>query len=400
MWRLDPAVMAYAWGSVSAIPEFCGEVPDDRVMAEAWFGAHPSGATLALDAGRDGEAMTLARLIAEDPAAALGDDVVERIGPHLPYLVKLIAPAEPLSLQVHPNAEQAALGYVREERTGVPVDSPHRTYRDPNHKPEMVYALTQFEAVSGFRAPRRVLEILAGLEHIPLIAKTVERIRQGASVSGMRSALEYVLLGARDRDADVDAVVEAIRERVSEQTSPSMHSDAVALKLAAAHPGDRGVLASLLLNPVTLQPGEVMFVPAGCVHAYLSGLAVEVMASSDNVVRAGLTSKHIDARALLEIVDVKPSPPMRMAAERLSRHVEVFYAPVEEFELAVIEPLESTVEVGGAGPRIVLAIDGRLDLHSPGEEPISISRGQAAFLTHAEEVTVTGPGRLARASVP
>lgn len=399
MLRLAPAVMTYPWGSATAIPEFCGTPSSDTTLAEAWFGAHPSGPTMALDAGRDGEAMLLREVIATDPVGTLGGDVVERLGPTLPFLVKLIAPDSPLSLQVHPNAAQAALGYVREERTGIPVDSPTRTYRDPNHKPELLYALTTFEALSGFRTPRRVLEVLEGLERVPLIAKSIERIRQGSSATGMRSALEYMLLGARDRDSDVGRVVELIEARVASGTSPSIRSDAVALRLAAEHPGDRGVLASLLLNPVTLKPGEVMFVPAGCVHAYLSGLAVEVMASSDNVVRAGLTRKHIDARALLEIVDVKPAPPMRMAAERSSDHIDVFYAPVEDFELAVISTRQEPVTVGGAGPRVVLAIDGEMELVS-GEDSLRLRRGEAAFLADPEEVTLSGNGRLVRASVP
>lgn len=394
MFRLVPAVQDYSWGSTTAIPGFAGWVATDQPVAEAWYGAHPRGsADLA-----DGSGRSLRELIASDAVGLLGQDVLDRLGPELPFLVKLIAPASPLSLQVHPTAAQAALGFVREERLGIPLDSPERTYRDTSHKPEMVYALEAFEAVSGFRTARRALELFSGLG-TPLVARTIERIRFGSSAQGMRAAFEYVLLGARDRDADVLEVTDRIAQRLAAGTSPSEHSDRVALRLAQEFPGDRGVLASLLLNPVTLQPGEVMFVPAGCVHAYLSGLGVEIMASSDNVVRAGLTHKHIDARALVDIVDVRPAPPMRVAAERVSEHTSVFYAPVEDFELAVIEPSGVTVPVGGAGPRLALGVAGTVGLMSGGES-LTLGPGEAVFLADGEDAEISGTGRLVRASVP
>lgn len=392
MFRITPALRHYDWGSPSAIPELIGTSPDERPVAEAWFGAHAQGSSLVPGDG------TLAEMLARDPRGVMGTDVVERFGVELPFLLKIVAPRAPLSLQVHPSLEQAALGWVREERSGVPVDAPHRTYRDTNHKPEMLYALTTFEALSGFRAPRRALEILAGL-HAPLIDKAVERLRYGHSAQGVRSAFEYVLLGARDRDEDVAVVVGQIEQRLREGRSPSRHTDAIALQVAREHPGDRGVLASLLLNPVTLRPGEAMFVPAGAVHAYVSGLGVEVMASSDNVVRAGMTRKHVDVRALLDIVDVRPAPPIRLAPEHAAEGVEVFYSPVEDFELAVITVSGDAVALGEAGPRIVLAIEGDLEL-CLGERTEPLPRGAAYFLRDGDAPLVRGHGRLVRAGVP
>lgn len=443
MYRVEPALMPYAWGSPTAIPELLGRTGDGSPVAEAWFGTHPSGPSTAVElfasdgtGGATAEGATaegataepsagsgagsgpgaasgpesaprtdatgagqLRDLVASDPYRFLGEEVVRRFGPELPYLLKIIAPATPLSLQVHPSAQQAALGWVREERAGIPVDDPQRTYRDSNHKPELVLALSRFEAVSGFRTPRRALEVLAGLG-TPLVEKTIERVRHGSSAQGMRSAFEYVLLGARDRDADVTEVVERIADRLAAGTSASAHSDRVALALAAAYPGDRGILASLLLNPVTLQPGEVMFVPAGCVHAYISGLAVELMANSDNVVRAGLTRKHVDARALLDIVDVRPSPPMRVAPERLDECTAVFYAPEEDFELALVTPGALGVQVGGAGPRILLGIEGEVEVTAAGGVRELITPGAAVFLSHRETALARGAGRLVRAAVP
>ncbi|PWD52100.1 mannose-6-phosphate isomerase, class I [Serinibacter arcticus] len=406
MYRLAPALRHYDWGSTTAIPELLGESADGSAVAEAWFGAHAHGSSLVVphtdeaSDGPDGRETwpTLADVVARDPRLLLGEDVVERFGAELPFLLKLVAPVSPLSLQVHPSLEQAAVGWVREERSGVPAAADHRTYRDTNHKPEMLYALTTFEALSGFRTPRRAAEILDGLG-TPLITSTIERLRYGHSAQGVRSAFEYVLLGARDRDADVGVAVERIAARLESGTSPSEHADTIALRIAREHPGDRGILASLLLNPVTLRPGEAMFVPAGAVHAYIAGLGVEVMASSDNVVRAAMTSKHRDARALLDIVDVRPAPPIRLAPEHARSGVEVFYAPVEDFELAVLTVDERPVEIDGGGPRIVLAIEGDLEL-CLGDVVERLPRGAAVFLADGEDPVVRGHGRLVRAGVP
>lgn len=281
---------------------------------------------------------------------------------------------------------------------GVPLDAPHRTYKDPNHKPEMIYALSTFEAVSGFRAPRRALEVLAGLE-APLLSGTIERLRHGSSTQGMRSAFEYLLLGAKDRDEDVCALVDQIRARRDAGASPSDHADSIALTIAEHYPHDRGAIASLLLNPVTLQPGEAMFVPAGSPHAYLSGLGVELMASSDNVVRACMTTKFVDARALLDIVDAQPAAPIRLAPERSRSGVASFCPPVEDFELAVIDVDGGAPAVRSAGPRIVLAIQGEVDVIVNGETE-TLLPGAAVFLNDGEEATARGHGRLVRASVP
>lgn len=395
MHRLLPSYQNYGWGSSTAIPELAGSEPNGDPVAELWYGAHPkASARLALPSG----CVALDGHIERHGPEILGTDIAQRFGSELPYLLKLIAPARPLSLQVHPSAEQAALGWLREERAGIPRNADKRSFRDHNHKPEMVYALSAFEAISGFRTPRRALEILTGLD-TPLVDKTVERLRHGSSSQGMRSAFEYVLLGARDRNDDIDVVTGLIADRLARGDSPSEHSDAIALKIAGHFPGDRGILASLLLNPVTLSPGEAMYVPAGCVHAYLSGMAVEVMASSDNVVRAGMTPKHVDARTLLDIIDVRPAPPIRLAPERSRPGVEVFYAPVEDFELAVITTDGDAIDLGGSGPRVVLAIEGRVELSGSGYQ-IPLAPTEAAFVSDGENVCISGRGRVVRASVP
>src|SRR5690625_301905 len=275
MRRVTGVPRDYAWGSHSAIQELVGTEPNGTPLAELWFGAHPTAPAQLIDGPGD-----LGTAIADDPTGTLGADVTARFGPQLPYLLKLIAPARPLSLQVHPSLERARARYAAEDRAGVPLDAPHRNYRDPNHKPELVFALTTFEAVCGFRAPRRAAELLADLD-APLARRLHRELAADPTPGGMRSAFTTLLHEAsRPSPEEVAQVVDACRTR-AEQGSPSPRADAIVVRLAEHYPDDPGVVASLLLNPVTLHPGDSLFVPAGGVHAYLSGLAVEVMASSD-----------------------------------------------------------------------------------------------------------------------
>ncbi|GAA2726060.1 mannose-6-phosphate isomerase, class I [Cellulomonas aerilata] len=395
MHRIGGITRDYAWGSPDAIPALLDFAPPGGPVAEMWFGAHPSA-----PAGVDGGARDLAALIAADPSAMLGDDVRARFGDRLPYLLKIVAPQRPLSLQVHPNVERASAGFDAEDRAGVPIDAPHRNYRDRNHKPELVYALTPFEALCGFRAPRRAAELFAGLAS-PLAEKLHALLRSDPSPEGVRAAFTC-LLDRRSRPSpqDVRVLVEACRERLrSGSTSP--RADSTVLTLAAAYPGDPGIVASLLLNPVTLQPGEALFVPAGGVHAYLGGLGVEVMASSDNVLRAGLTTKHVDVDELLGAVDYVAAPPIRTAPEVFHGATRVFYAPVDDFELSVTDLVDDEVHpLPGRGPRILLCLAGTVTVTSADDEVVLV-QGSAVFVAAVEGVlSARGTGTLVQADVP
>lgn len=384
----------YAWGSPTAIPELLGAMPDGNPVAELWFGAHLSAPSL-LDRGEN-----LATHIAVDPVSAMGQDVQARFGDALPYLLKVIAAERPLSLQVHPHIERARLRFADEEAAGIPRDAPHRSYKDANHKPELVYALTAFEAVCGFRAPRRAAEIFADLD-VPLSKTLYEILRDEPTAAGVRTAFEYLLLpSTRPGPGSVTAVVEACAAR-QDRMSPSRRADATVALLGAAYPGDPGIVASMLLNPVTLQPGEAMFVPAGGVHAYLSGVGIELMASSDNVLRAGLTTKHMDVPELLECVDYVAAPPIRVAPEVLDGATQMFYAPVDDFELSVTTLTGGDAHaVPGRGPRILLCIDGRLDVSSA-LESVELRRGEAIFVPASDgRIDVAGQGTIVQADVP
>ncbi|MDY5147868.1 mannose-6-phosphate isomerase, class I [Actinotignum sanguinis] len=341
---------------------------------------------------------SLRDLIARAPEEMLGADVARRHGGELPYLLKLIAPHQPLSLQVHPSLEQARAGFEREETAGIARTAPHRSYRDRNHKPELAYALTPFEAICGLRTPRRIAEVLGGLG-LPLtdrLAALVEERGVGAVFADLLSA------GTRPAPEQIAQVVAACAARLERGASPSPRADRIVETLAQYYPGDPGVVASLLMNPVSLRPGEALFIPAGTVHAYLSGTAVEIMAASDNVLRAGLTPKHVDVEELVRIMDDAAVPPIRIAPEHMSEAVSTFYVPVDDFELSVVHLRDatSTERLRSRGPRTVVCLEGAVEVFAGGRrEPLN--SGQAIFVPHSDgELAVRGFGDVVVASVP
>lgn len=399
MLRLSNPTREYPWGSPTAIFDLLGERPTGEPAAELWLGAHPTGPSVAVTP--DGE-RRLDELIAADADDLLGRDVVARFGRTLPYLLKVIAVERPLSLQVHPSVERAREGFAAEEAAGIGLLDWRRSFKDRNHKPELVHALTRFEALCGFRAPRRVVELLAGLG-APL-AQAIHRVLAGdPTAQGISTAFRRLLEPELSPTAEeVGEVVEACRRRLAADASPSPRADRTVVLLGAAYPGDPGAVTSLLLNPVTLEPGEAMFVPTGGVHAYLEGTAVELMANSDNVLRAGLTTKHIDIPQLLANVDYVAAPPIRIAPEVVNEVTRVFYAPVDDFELSVTDVAGGrTYQLPGRGPRIVLCLDGEVTVAAETEESLTLARGASAFVPAADGgLTISGAGRVVQADVP
>lgn len=398
MIRLTNPTQPYAWGSATAIPDLLGLPATSEPVAESWMGAHPSAPSRVRTA--DGET-GLDALIAADAEVLLGSDVAARFGTSLPYLLKILAAETPLSLQVHPDLEQARLGYAAEAAAGIPVDAPQRNYRDGNHKPELVYALTTFEALCGFRTPRRVSELLSGLD-APLARQLHGLLTAEPSDEGIRTAFTRLLQpGTRPTPDEVREVADACAARLA-GGSPSPRADRTVVLLADAYPGDPGVVTSLLLNLVTLQPGDAMFLPAGAVHAYLHGMAVEVMASSDNVLRAGLTPKHVDVVELLRTVDYVAAPPVRIAARRFGTATKVFRAPVDDFELSVTTVDDDLVHsLPGCGPRILVCLDGGLTLTSTTHGDVALHKGESLFAPASDgELTARGHGTVVQADVP
>lgn len=396
MLPLTPSSRRRPWGSPASIGRALGADPDSRVLAEAWFGAHPMAPGVV---ETPGGALTLADWIAADPDSALGADVVARFGPRLPLVVKLLVADSPMPMVVHPGAERAAAGYAAEEALGLAPQAPGRAFPDPVHRPELVYAVGAVEAVCGFRAPRRAAELLAGLA-APLAVRLRALLVADPTWRGMAAAFAALVDPATAPDADaVSAVVRACTERLWDG-SPSPRADRTAVVLGEEYPGDPGAVVSLLLNPVSLRAGEALYVPPGTVHAFLSGTAVAVSAASADELVVGLGDGRVDGAGALAAVEPVAAPPIRIAPELFHGSTRVFYAPVEDFELSVTTLDEgSGCPLPGHGPRVLLCLDGLVVV--TGRSTLTLGRGQAAFVPAGDgPLVVGGSGTLVQAAVP
>nr|WP_255672979.1 mannose-6-phosphate isomerase, class I [Glycomyces amatae] len=371
----------YAWGSQVDLARLQGrEVPADLPEAEEWFGAHHSAPSTLHDGGPLDDA------IASNPAAMLGERAAERFGPRLPFLLKLLAAAKPLSLQAHPNARQAHSGHQREMRIG--IDTAYRNYVDDNHKPEMLVALTEFRAMCGFRDPLAAAADIEALG-VPELEGLTATLRDRKA--GLRKAVPDLLGLAREECRSIiDAAAKAASELATED-------GADLVSLARSYPDDPGVLVSLLLNHITLQPGEAVYMPAGNLHAYLHGFGVEVMAASDNVLRGGLTNKRVDVPELLRVLDFQAMTDPRTGAED-DGPVRSWPVPIDDFALRRVTLTGEAVTVELDGPRICLSTGGAVTV-ADGEGEVALSPGRAAFSAGtAGPVTASGIGELFIAS--
>jgi mannose-6-phosphate isomerase len=363
---LEGAIRNYEWGSRTAIQGLLGAVPDGRPAAELWFGAHPHDPSFA-----PGHGTTLEQLIGADPPGMLGVPTVERFGPQLPYLLKVLAADKALSIQVHPTREQARDGFAREDAAGIPHGAPNRSYHDPNHKPELLCALTSFDALCGFRPAGATLELLSELD-LPELAFVADLLR---GPDPLRAAFTALL-----EHEDVAPIVAALARRAADARDGPLYAARLAAQDA---PGDVGVVVSLLLNYVRLEPGEAIYLGAGNVHAYLRGMGIEIMANSDNVLRCGLTGKHVDVPEVLRITDFT-------ALDDPRRHPVGgrFDVPVPDFSLTRIEVDEPT-GLDDRGPCIALCTSGRVTV---GDAPLD--PGRAAFVPAGRRTTIEGAGEL------
>jgi len=375
IYELDGVIRPYAWGSRTAIPALLGRAPSDEPAAELWFGAHPDDPSRVQDT-------TLDRLIEADPERMLGAATVAAFGPRLPFLLKVLAAETALSIQVHPNLAQAQAGYAAEDARGVPRDSPQRNYRDPNHKPELLCALTEFDALCGFRPVRQTLRLLAALDVAELAP-----YRELLAAGGLRAA--FTALVELDEPGKLVAAVVAGLPRLAGTEWADL--GAALTRVARDFPGDRGLAVALVLNFVRLAPGEAIFLGAGNVHAYLQGTGVEIMANSDNVLRCGLTAKHIDVAELVRITDFTP-----LAEPRCPARAGRFDVPVPDFELSVVD-VDGRAEIAADGPQILLCADGSARMHASIGARVALRRGAAVFLAADHAATVTGEATLFRA---
>ncbi|WP_031067714.1 mannose-6-phosphate isomerase, class I [Streptomyces sp. NRRL WC-3742] len=395
MDRLVNTVRPYAWGSLTALPELLGQEPTGEPQAELWMGAHP-GDPSRVDRGEGPS--RLDELIAADPQGELGAASVAKFGPTLPFLFKVLAAGIPLSIQAHPTLAQARAGFAAENALGIPLDAPERNYRDDNHKPELICALGEFEGLCGFRRPADAARLMAGLK-VPGLAPVIELLGAEDESEALRGALVAVLT------MDGEAASRIVRESVEAlwRTDPDGEYAPYA-RIAKDFPEDRGVIVGLLLHHFRLRAGEALYLGAGVPHAYLSGACVELQANSDNVLRAGLTPKHIDVPQLLDVVVVEPCTPEILHPRPVDTTPgeELYPVPIDEFRLSRFTLDGTAYEIDGRTPQILLCTEGTVDLTAPDGTALTLTRGASAYLPATgtpTRLSAPAPATLFRATV-
>lgn len=395
MLRLSNPLRDYAWGSTTTLQKITGRPVDGKPLAELWCGAHPQDPSLAQHP--DG-AMRLDDVISEDPHHLLGSRVVAEYGARLPYLVKFIAAAKPLSIQVHPNAEQAQAGFAAEDAAGVPVTARQRRYRDALPKPELIIALEPFTALVGLRSPAELAVELARVsDGIGGIEAFRAQVRAADAVGSWADALRWAVTDG-GAEVDVPALARALSLLDSSASSPARSASYI----ATSFPADPGLLVAMMMHRVELAPGQGLYVPAGLLHTYLSGFGLEVMAASDNVLRAGLTSKHMDPDELLRLVHSQPGPLSLPTPQNVAAGLR-WTSPAGFFEVVQVRPGTPTHDhrmVIGSGPRVAMVTHGAVTVSCDGARQ-DLRCGNAVFLPdQSGPLSVTGGGSLVVVGVP
>jgi mannose-6-phosphate isomerase len=390
--ELDNVIQPYAWGSREALAALRGHGPTAAPEAELWMGAHPLAPSRLRPNGRP-----LDLEIAEAPETQLGAQVAADFEGKLPFLLKVLAAAAPLSLQAHPTREQADQGFAADEAQGIPLAAPHRNYKDRNHKPELLCALGEFWALCGFRNVRATLELLGSL-NVPALAPCLALLESEPNQAG----IARVFAGLMQAPAAEQRTLAAACARACQTGAgrgPFARELEWGARIAALYPGDVGLVSALLLNLVRLEAGEAIYLPAGNLHAYLGGTGVEIMASSDNVLRGGLTPKHVNVSELLRVLDFRPLEVevLRPVAEGIERR---YITPAREFELSWLELANAPQRLHVGGPEIWLAISGTIELGA-GEQRLRIAPTESVFVPASTgELVISGRGRVFRAKVP
>ncbi len=391
MQPLSNPIRPYAWGSRTTIADLVGRpVPAPHPEAELWMGAHPGDPSKVVDAG--GAERSLLDVLAADPAGQLGAAIVERWGDRLPFLVKILAADAPLSMQVHPSAAQAAEGYAREEHAGIARDASNRNYPDPTPKPELVCALTEFHALAGFRDPHRTVELLRAVQ-TPALAAHVDLLAAEPNREGLRALFTtWITLPQTVIDALLPDLLDNCVVHVKEHGPFELECRTI-LELGESYPGDAGVLAALLLNRLVLGPGEAIFLPAGNLHAYLGGTALEVLANSDNILRCGLTPKHVDVPELLRVLDFTCGD-MVVSAGEADGQRRIYRTSAPEFEMSRLEwaPGErAAVKLAGGTPRILVCVDGAATVAGVDGHEQPLRRGGSVWVPASDPDIVLSP---------
>ena len=389
-------IRPYAWGSRTAIAELIGAPsPAPHPQAEMWMGAHPGDSSVLLGAADE---RSLLDAISDKPVLMLGERVEAAFGPRLPFLFKVLAAAEPLSLQAHPSAAQAAFGFAAEEAAGVPISAGGRNYKDGSHKPELICALTEFHALCGFRDPVMTVELLADLA-VPQLDHYLSLLSGQPDRDGVRALFSSILTIPSSVMEPLLTAVQSACVRLVREGSPFSAEYRTALELGERYPGDPGVLASLLLNRVTLAPGQALYLAAGNLHAYLSGVGVELMANSDNVLRGGLTPKHVDVPELMRVLDFTAGEVEVLGGDQVRLGELVYRTPAPEFRLSRLSLSTEPLDLTHDGPQVVLVVDGTADLTDAEGNTVHVERGRSVWVAADDRgVLISGSGTAFRAT--
>ena len=394
---LKNPIQEYAWGSKTVIQDLLGITGSKDVpMAELWMGAHPKAASSVLI---DGEWKSLDKVIERDPEAILGKDAAKRFYMKLPFLFKVLAIDRPLSVQVHPTFEQARTGFARENSLGIPLNAPNRNYKDENHKPEILCAITPFQGLNGFREIREILALMERIASSSL-SEELNHLRMEANTIGLKNFFTALMRMDSPRQSLIvkDAVKAAEKWAGEDQAFYWM------VELNKAYPGDIGVFSPVILNLVQLEPGEAIYLPAGELHAYLHGVGIELMANSDNVLRGGLTPKYIDVIELLEIVNFRNRPIKIIKPGRDGMTERTYPTPAEEFLLSMFSVDERTVFTSpqDRSVEVLICLKGKADVKDLGNrELLHLDKGKSIIVPAAvSQYQIEGNATFYKASIP
>ncbi|PHM52434.1 mannose-6-phosphate isomerase [Xenorhabdus sp. KK7.4] len=389
MLKMTNQIQHYDWGSTTALTDIYGIAnPDNQPMAELWMGAHPKCSSQVADP-ETGQPIALNQLIAQDPEKYLGKKVATQFG-RLPFLFKVLCAAQPLSIQVHPDKSSAEKGFTRENAAGIPLNSPQRNYKDDNHKPELVYALTPFRAMNAFRPLSEITELLS---YVSNAHPDIQPFIQHPTEQGLSFLFAQLLnMQGKQKSLALAVLKSALNSRQGEPWETIK-------KMTEFYPDDNGLFTPLLLNIVELQPGQAMFLYARTPHAYLEGVALEVMANSDNVLRAGLTSKHIDVPELMANLEFSSKPAATLLTIPTQEKEALNYSvPVNDFHFSIYAVSGQPITLENDSASVLFCSGGQITVKSA-EQELKLYAGESIFLAAAEKnVTIYGNGKLALVS--
>ena len=388
--------MPYAWGSKSFIQELTGErLESYQPLAELWMGAHPKASSQILNGNT---LVNLHYIIAEDPCDFIGKKTAREYKDQLPFLLKVLAAEQPLSIQVHPNSKQAREGFLRENKLNVPMDSPLRNYKDEFHKPELIVALTEFHAMCGFREWHEIAHLFKKYLS-KLNIEPINNFIHNPEEESFKQFYEFIM------KADLNQQSELL-ENFLHHVHTAMPADPQeqlinewSIKLSKMYPGDIGVISPLLLNIYVLKPWEGLYLEAGIIHSYLKGAGIEIMANSDNVLRGGLTPKNVDVEELLCVLDFSPHRIKTVTPCKISDSEQSYETPAKEFALSFIHhKKEQRTDFNASGsPEIIFCYDGSFEVENC-SQILTLDKGQSLFIPYeVEGFSISGKGSIFRA---